>query len=68
MASSLFVMLNYEVFSSFKFVGLVDHDFLIRKSKHFYILDFSDIDWGSNVDHHKSTTRYCILLRFNLVF
>jgi len=40
---------------------------LLTLSPNYFITGFSDFDWATNLDDHKSTTKYFIFVGRNLV-
>jgi len=48
-------------------VGTPTHGLLLTPSPTYSIIGFSDFDWATDLDDHKSTTGYCIFVGHNLV-
>jgi len=47
--------------------GTTTHGLIIKHKSLTHILAFIDVDWGSDADDHKSTTRYCVYFCSNIV-
>lgn len=47
--------------------GTFNHGLLLHKSSEFSLHGYADVDWASDPDDHKSTSRFCVFFGGNLV-